>query len=66
MNNKHDYSPFFIISNGMEHFSHKGGCGICGQTHTKACKRAAGLATDKWFWVIGNIISFNTVIPLSN
>ena len=31
------------ISNKMEHFSCKGGCGVCGHTHIKVFKRRAGL-----------------------
>ena len=31
------------ISNKMERFSYKGGCGVCGHTHIKVFKRRAGL-----------------------
>ena len=68
------HSPFFLlchlkqlyISNKMEQFSYRGGCGICGFTCIEAFKRRVAWAIDKWFWVIGNIMLFQTVIPLRN
>ena len=40
----------------MEHFSCKGGCGICGHTDIKTFKEELAWATDKWLWVISNLI----------
>ena len=50
----------------MEHFSYKGGCGICGCTHIKMLKKELSWAIDKWLRVIGNIMLFQTVIQLRN
>ena len=46
----------------MEHFSYKGGCGVCERTHIETFKRRAGLSIDKWLWVISNAMLFKTVI----
>ena len=43
------------ISNKMEHFSHKGGCGVHGGAHiSKHLKEKLAWATDKWLWTISN------------
>ena len=42
----------------MEHFSFKGGCGICGCTRIKAFKEELAWATDKWLQVSSNIMLF--------
>ena len=43
-------------------FSYKGGCGIHGLTRIEIFKEELAWATDKWLWVIGNIMLFTTVI----
>ena len=50
----------------MEHFSYKGGCGVCERTHIETFKRRAGLSIDKWLWVISNEMLFKTVMLLRN
>ena len=44
-----------LISNKMEHFSYRGGCGMHGHTHIKAFKEELAWATDKRLPVISNI-----------
>ena len=39
----YSHSKQLYMSNKMEHFSYKGGCGMCGHTCIKAFKRRAGL-----------------------
>ena len=53
------------VSNEINCFSHKGGCGVRGCTRIEACKELAW-ATYEWFQVISSIVLFKTVIPLSN
>ena len=45
------YLKHLYISNKMEHFSYKSGCGMM---RIEAFKRRAGLCIDKWLWVINN------------
>ena len=46
----------------MEHFSFKGGCGICERTCIKALKEEWVWAIDKWLQLIINKILFKTVM----
>ena len=55
------------MSNKMEYFSYKGGCGIRECTLIKAfIKEKLAWAIDKWLWVISNKMLFKAVIPLRN
>ena len=50
----------------MERFSYKGGCGVHGHTISRHLKEELAWATDKWLWIISNIMLFETVVPLRN
>ena len=45
-------------------FRYKSGCSIRECTSTEALKEELACAIDKWLQVIGDIMLFNTVIPL--
>ena len=47
------------ISNKMERFSSKGGCGGHERASVEALREELAWAIDKWFWVISNIMLFN-------
>ena len=51
------------LSNRMEHFSYKGGCGICECMHIKAFKEELAWTIDQ---SISNIVLLQTVIALRN
>ena len=50
------------LSDKMEHFSYKDGCGVCEHTHIEGLKRRA---IDKWLQVISNKMLFKTIIYTS-
>ena len=54
------------VSNKMECFTYKGGCGMHGHTHIKVFERRVAWATDKRLQAISNIMLFKTVMPLRN
>ena len=47
----------------MEHFSYKGGCGVCERMRIEVFKRKAGGAIDE---LVSNKMIFKIVIPLRN
>ena len=51
------------INNKTKHFSYIGGCGVRRRTCIEVLKRReATEATDKWLWVISNVMSVVTLI----
>ena len=54
------------LSNKMEHFSYKGGCGIREHMRIEAFKIRAGLGytVNERLQVISNKMLFKTVVPL--
>ena len=51
----------------MEHFSYKGGCGICERTHIEVFKKEElAWAIDKQLRLINNKMLFKTVVSLRN
>ena len=42
----------------MEHFSYKGGCGICGRSRIEAFKEELAWAINKWLQVVSNAVLF--------
>ena len=55
----YSYLKHLYISNKMEHFSYKGGCGMYWQMCIKAFNRRAGLSRDKRLWGISKIMFLN-------
>ena len=45
----------------MEHFSYKGGCGVC---VSRLLKEELAWVIDKRLWVISNKMLFKTILPL--
>ena len=56
------HSRQLYLSNKTEHFSYKGGCGICEHMHINALKEELAWAIDKWLQIISYIMLFKVVI----
>ena len=55
------------ISNKMEHFGHKGGCGYVNIIRVlRPLKEELAWATNKQLKVVSNKMFFKTIIPLKN
>ena len=63
----YSHSKQLYTSNKTEHFSCKGGCGMCRHIHiSRQLKEELTWATDKQLKVISNIMLFKRLIPLRN